>query len=55
MPGWRGQTLAKLWLEPRIELAQNQGLSSRQLRAVRSLIRAHHHEIRVAWNWHFST
>ena len=44
---------AKYWLEPQIELAQNAGLSNRQLRAVQSLIKAHEHEVRAAWNKHF--
>jgi hypothetical protein len=44
---------AKFWLEPYIELAQNLGLSNRQIRTVQSLIEAHEHEIRVAWAKHF--
>ena len=43
----------KFWLEPRVELAQNFGLSDRQLRAVQSLIEVHEHEIRAAWAKHF--
>ncbi len=44
---------AKYWLEPHIELAHNAGLNNRQLRTVQSLIEAHEHEIRAAWNKHF--
>jgi hypothetical protein len=45
---------AKYWLEPHVDLAQNLGLNDRQLRAVRSLIAAHEHEILSAWAKHFS-
>ena len=44
---------AKFWLEPTIELAQNQSLNNRQVRAVQSLIEAHADEIRAAWAKHF--
>ena len=44
---------AKFWLEPVIEVAQNSGLSDRQLRAIRGLIEVHANEIRVAWAKHF--
>jgi hypothetical protein len=44
---------AKFWLEPGIELAQNLGLSSRQVRSVQSLIEVHQDEIRAAWTRHF--
>jgi hypothetical protein len=44
---------AKFWLEPMVELAQNSGLSSRQLHTVRSLIEAHEDGIRTAWEKHF--
>ena len=39
---------AKFWLEPRIELAQNYGLSPRSLRTVQQLIEAHESSIRQA-------
>jgi len=45
---------AKFWLEPAVELAQNQGLDARRLRFIESLIRNHEEQIRVAWNEHFS-
>ncbi len=44
----------KFWLEPSIELAQNLGLNSRQLRTVQSLIEVHEDEIRAAWAKHFN-
>ena len=44
----------KFWLHPSIELAQNLGLNSRQLRTVQSLIEVHEDEIRAAWAKHFN-
>lgn len=43
----------KFWLEPAVELAQNSGLSERQLVVIRGLVEAHEDEIRVAWAKHF--
>jgi Domain of unknown function (DUF4160) len=48
-----GSGEAKLWLEPRIEIAQNHGLSQKELGTVRSLIEEHEDEIRSAWRRHF--
>ncbi len=44
---------AKFWLEPRIELAQNYGLSMRQVNAALQSIQEHENEIREAWKTHF--
>ena len=44
---------AKFWLEPRIELAMNQGLSQKQLAEALSLVSQHHEEILDAWHTHF--
>ncbi|MGH7205903.1 MAG: DUF4160 domain-containing protein [Nitrospiraceae bacterium] len=44
---------AKFWLEPSIELAQNYGLSDRQVASALRLIREHEDEIRQAWQAHF--
>ena len=44
---------AKFWLEPRIELARNYGLSMRQINAALRLIQEHEDEIRKAWKTHF--
>jgi len=46
---------AKFWLEPRIEAAQNAGMSKRQLRVAQSLVEAHIDEIRRAWEQHFDS
>ncbi len=44
---------AKFWLEPIVELAQNSGMSARQIRAAKILIEEHDDEIRNAWQAHF--
>lgn len=46
---------AKFWMEPRIELAKNYGLSSRALASVQRLIEEHEDEIRKAWKAHFGS
>ena len=44
---------AKFLIEPEIELAQNYGLSERDLRAIKALIEEHEDGIRSAWRQHF--
>jgi hypothetical protein len=44
---------AKFWLEPKMELAQNYGLTSRQINKAFRLIGEHEDEIRAAWKVHF--
>jgi len=44
---------AKFWLEPKVELAQNYGLSQRRLTSALDIIRRHEREIRAAWKKHF--
>jgi Domain of unknown function (DUF4160) len=44
---------AKFWLEPRIELVQNYGLSGGDLRLAQTLIEEHEDEIKDAWEKHF--
>ena len=44
---------AKFWLEPEIQIAQNYGLSMRELNEADSLIKEHRNEIRTAWQQHF--
>lgn len=46
---------AKFWLEPRIELARNYGLSMRQVNAALRLIQEREDEIRKAWKTHFTS
>jgi hypothetical protein len=45
---------AKFWLEPRLEVAVNYGLSQRRLASAFRLVSEHEHEIRSAWKAHFS-
>lgn len=44
---------AKFWLEPRVSLAQNWGLSARQVREAQVLVEAHADECRNRWQAHF--
>jgi hypothetical protein len=46
---------AKFWLEPEIGLAQNHGLSARQIATALRLVRKNHDEIRAAWKAHFGS
>lgn len=44
---------AKFWLEPSIELAENYGLRSGEVRTAQELIEEHSDEIRRRWQDHF--
>lgn len=44
---------AKFWLEPTIELAQNFGLSTQELKIVEQLVKSHEQDIKNAWHKHF--
>lgn len=44
---------AKFWLEPKVELAMNQGLSSRQINEALSLVDNHYEELIHAWCSYF--
>jgi hypothetical protein len=44
---------AKIWLNPRIEVAQNYGLSPARLAAAVRLVEEHRNDIRRAWRTHF--
>jgi Domain of unknown function (DUF4160) len=46
---------AKYWLEPKIALAQNIGLSGKALKQAQALIEEHEHDIRTAWQQHFGS
>jgi hypothetical protein len=45
---------AKFWLDPKIELAMNYGLSAERLARALRLIEEHDHEIRAPWRRHFA-
>ena len=44
---------AKIWLEPRVEVAENHGLNARRLAAALRFVRRYENEIRAAWEKHF--
>ena len=46
---------AKFWLQPKIELAMNQGLSSKQANEALLLVQQHYEEILNAWSQHFGS
>ena len=46
---------AKFWLEPEIELAENYGLRSREVRTARRLVEEHSDEIKRRWQEHFAS
>jgi hypothetical protein len=48
-----GDGEAKFWLEPAVALAQNYGLSDRQLRDAQALVEARIDECRNSWKAHF--
>ncbi len=46
---------AKFWLDPAIEIAVNQGLSTTQLNTAFDLVTLHREEIVYAWRNHFGS
>ena len=46
---------AKFWLEPRVELAINQGLSQTQINQAMEMVKQSETVIRDAWNIHFGS
>ncbi len=46
---------AKFWLEPLIALAQNYGLTTKQLQKVQSIIERRKNEIQKSWEKHFKS
>jgi hypothetical protein len=44
---------AKFWLEPRVELALNQGMRDAEIMELLHLIQERHNEIRNHWHRHF--
>lgn len=49
--GDRGR--AKVWLEPRIEIASSQGLSERDLKIALDVVQERQYEIQRVWREHF--
>ncbi|NTU55688.1 MAG: DUF4160 domain-containing protein [Anaerolineales bacterium] len=52
---YAGNGEAKFWMEPKIELAQNFGLSDKDLRTVQNLIEEPADQIRSTWYKHFGS
>ncbi|WP_373997172.1 DUF4160 domain-containing protein [Duganella sp. SG902] len=46
---------AKFWLSPEVSLAENRGLSSRQLRTVEHFVKNNQSELKDAWRSYFSS
>ena len=44
---------AKVWLDPRVELAEKVSLSPRELSKLLQIIEEHEQQIRDAWHDHF--
>ena len=44
---------AKFWLDPRLELAQNYGLTRSRINTALKITQEHQDEIRAAWAKHF--
>ena len=44
---------AKVWIDPRIEVARNHGLDAKTVSTALELIREREDEIRKSWNEHF--
>jgi len=49
----RGDSVAKLWLEPLPEVAESYGMSAHELRALLDVAVAHAAAIERYWNEHF--
>lgn len=43
----------KFWLEPKIELAENYGLSEKQINEIKEIIKDKINDIKKSWNKHF--
>lgn len=46
---------AKVWLEPKIELATSVDLRQHQLKALLNMVKEHQDEIRNTWKRHFQS
>lgn len=50
----KGEDEAKVWIEPKIELAENHGFSPREIKFILKTIEEHERAIRKKWNDHFN-
>ncbi len=46
---------AKFWLEPVVALANNYGLTPKQLNQLQKIIEAKHEEVKRSWKKHFKS
>ena len=46
---------AKFWIEPKIELALNKGLTATELNELKHIVEERQNEIQDSWNKHFKT
>ena len=46
---------AKFWLEPKLELAVNQGLPEREIGTIAKILERRSDEVRAAWRRHFTS
>ena len=44
---------AKFWIDPKVELAHNYGISQNEITELTEIIKSHENEIRNAWKKHF--
>lgn len=49
----KGENVAKIWLEPTIEIAYNHGFTSREIKFIIQTIIEHERVIKDKWNNHF--
>ena len=49
----RAECLAKIWVRPEIQLADNYGFSASELRVILQQVALHADEIERIWNEHF--
>jgi Domain of unknown function (DUF4160) len=54
IPIARDGTDAKFWLDPYVDLAQNRGYSSQELRDIRRIVEDHLQALKDAWNAYFN-
>lgn len=50
----KGECEAKIWMEPEIEVAENHGFSSKEIKFILNTIEENERAIRKKWNDHFN-
>ena len=49
----RERFVAKYWIEPLVELADNQGFAAHELTVIRRIVELHREQLLEAWHEHF--